>query len=750
LSQFRIAGGLRRPSHLRAAILAGVSLSAVASGVCAQSQPAVLASLDPALEEVVVTAQRRAESAQDVPAAITVVGGSQVLNQEVHNAGELTRFVPNFTADTTDGHMRPKWFIRGIGASDASTHVVSPVGTYIDDVYFANPSAVGFPLFDLERVEVLRGPQGTLWGKNTTGGAINFISRAPSFTPGGYLKVGAANYGYYLAEGAVGGALIEDKLAARLSVHTEKLGGYADDLYAGGKAGKGSDTALRAQLLARPVEGLEINANVHYRKFNGPTLPQYQISNRTDGRDNYGYLLPTSRDVYNSNAPADDEFEHKGATLHVTKDIGRLQLVSITGYDKLDRETVSDGDGTPNEISRSHGGFDEHQVNQELRLASPKSDRFNWIIGGHYFRDRLAADTTTGALPSALNLQFYRDIAYVLKTESLAGFVSGTFNVTDRLSISGGLRQTRETKSIDLNTVNVGSTVVFNNQPLWWLRNSVNGVLPVVAVQDDKRTWNGTTYDITPEYKLTDNARVYARYAKGFRSGNFNGGAQTQAQVSVIDPEHLKSYEVGLKSEWFEHRLNANVSAFYYDYTNIQQNVIEARPQGSVNTLRNAGAGRSEGVEFELLARPIERLTVGLNVGLLDTKFTDFQASPTLNAAGNRFVRTPRNTSTLNVDYKVPLPSGAYVQLGTDWSYRSDAYFNATNQTNPHLSQKGYALGNATVAYVTQGERLRIAAYVQNLTDKTYRNTGLAGANGYDTYSLGPPRTYGVTLTGTF
>ena len=194
----------------RWAALAGASLAALWAGharaeVLADAGAPAAASLD----EIVVTAQRREEGVQHVPAAVTVVGGTDVSEKEVHNAGDLTRFVPNFTADTTDGHMRPKWFIRGIGASDASTHVISPVGTYVDDIYLANPSAVGFPLFDLERIEVLRGPQGTLWGKNTTGGAIHFISKAPRFTTDGYGKVGVGSYGFKFAEGAIGGPLLD-------------------------------------------------------------------------------------------------------------------------------------------------------------------------------------------------------------------------------------------------------------------------------------------------------------------------------------------------------------------------------------------------------------------------------------------------------------------------------------------------------------------------------------------------------------
>lgn len=385
------------PWHLQRRLMA-VAISAVLSGG-AWAADAVDAPAKPAatgdksgivLQKVVVTAERREDDVQSIASAVTVIGGDTIESSEVRNAGDIIRFVPNMTADTTDGHGRPKFYIRGIGLSDASVWNTNPIGTYLDDVYIWNASTVGFPLFDLERVEVLRGPQGTLWGKNTTGGAINFISRKPTFDTDGYAKLSYGNYHNSVFEGAVGGAIKDDVLAARVSIHREDSDRYAQNSFVPGTE-RWSDLGVRTQFLAKFSSTFEALLNIHYRDFNGPVLQSGTTAVPTQTRFDVPSLVEPT-----------DNLKQKGTSLTLNKKLdGGLTLTSITGYENFDRLQTS-ADSVTYESSRSRTDFTVRQFSQELRLASSKADRLSWIAGAYFF------DLQAVIPPLALDPQFIR------------------------------------------------------------------------------------------------------------------------------------------------------------------------------------------------------------------------------------------------------------------------------------------------------------------------------------------------------
>lgn len=724
---------------VRLAIATAMSVGALN---VAQAQDAASSKSDDfSLDEVVVSAERRVESAQRVPSAVSVISGADVESREIRNARDIIRFVPNMNADTSDGHMRPKWYIRGIGRSDASLQAVSQVGIYYDDVYIQNASSVGFPLFDLERVEVLRGPQGTLWGKNTIGGAVNFISRKPKFDTDGYAKLSYGNYHEKLAEGAVGGALIDDKLAVRASGFWQESDTYIQNSFLPG-TDKWNETAGRVQFLGKLGDTADALLNLHYRKFNGPVLRSFDTTNPNQ----------TDTDVP-SLVNADDAFEQKGATLTLNKSFGGITLTSITAFDKFDREQ-SGGDQVPYESARTAGGFDLQQISEEIRLASPSDQRITWLAGLHYFDESLDSQSLNANLPGSRTATggaraiSFRTQQFSIDTESYALFGSAGYKFTDQFDVTVGLRRSRETKDINLLAQQARAGFSFTNVAQWWDPSAINGTFATNATQLDSRTWSATTYDITPRYSITDNLRVYFRYAKGFSSGNYNATAATQNAVGVLDPEFLKSYELGTKSEWLNNRLQFNAAIFYYDYTNIQQNVMSLDAFGAlVNTSKNAGAGYSKGGEVELRVVPIRNLTFGFNLGYANTKFTDFQSTPTQNVAGNWFNRVPRWTGNTNLDYSYPLANGAALSIGTDWAVRTKAYFNAVNQTDPSLIQGGYTVGNASIGFSAPNEKYSVRAYALNVTDKVYKHTQLLGST---SSSFAPPRTYGVSVSTKF
>lgn len=697
------------------------------------------------LEEVVVTAEHRAQSVQKIASAVSLISGDTVTNSEVRNAGDVIRFVPNMSADTTDGHGRPKFYIRGIGLSDASIWNINPIGTYNDGVYIWNASTVGFPTFDLERVEVLRGPQGTLWGKNTTGGAIHFISKRPTFEPDGYLKAAYGNYNESLLEGALSGPIVDDKIAARISLFNQESDRYAQNPIFPGKE-RWSEKAGRLQLLGQ-TDALTANLNLHVRDFSGPVLTSGNRANPIETRDSVPSLPDRS-----------DELRQVGAslTLNYTFPSG-IVLTSISSIEDFEREQFG-GDAVPYESTRTYSEFTVDQVAQELRLTSPDNQRLKWILGAYYFKGELESVSVSAVRPGAQlpngnpRARNYQVGDYVSGSRAYALFGNIDYQFTDKFNLAVGLRGTNDKSDVDLTYRQAATGFTFSDPAVWWPAENIVGSFNVRARQVDDKTWKAATYDITPRYEITDNFRTYVRYAKGYNGGNFNASANQQNLVQVIEPEYLKSYEAGFKSEWLNHRLIFNVAAFYYDYYDIQQKANTPDPNdvpfGSLNTFVNAGGGYSKGLEAELSVRPLRNLTVALNLGVNRTEFTDFDyfdpnTASWTNANGNWFNRVPRVMSNVQLNYKIPLVNGGALALNTDWAYRSKAYFNAVTQDHPDLVESAYTIGNVAVGYTSPDDKFSLRLYSVNVSDTTYRNTSLLSGS----YSYGPPRTYGISGT---
>ncbi|WP_437881959.1 TonB-dependent receptor [Pseudomonas sp. LRF_L74] len=703
---------------------------------------------NPTLAKVTVTAQKREETLQEVPSSISVLSGDKVRDSALQSANEVTQFIPNASAGTSEAHGRPRWWIRGLGTGDQGANTVSPVGIYVDDVYIANISATGFPLFDQERVEVLRGPQGTLWGKNTTGGAINFISRKPTFDRSGYFKVGFGSYADRVVEGAVSDALVDERLAARLSFRHQGRDGYNENLADNDSQGALEDSAARLQLLARINDELEANLNLHARRYHdtaGYSTVNYGL--RADGGNQFGYQVDPKQGEVNYNATYKANVEQTGGNLNLDWQLGELELTSITAFEHFERDGLSDGDNTPLELQRSYSYADSQQWSQELRLASPRENRLNWVLGFHYFYEDLASRNANATLDNTYVSRSYNNVRYDQQSESYALFGSATYHFTDDFNLTAGLRWTRERKDIDLiRHANQGEASFTGGD--WWKIGSIGTPLVVTATQDDSNTWSDWTYDLTPEYRLSDNARVYFRYAYGFRSGGYNAGVTSQETVATVNPEYLTSYELGLKSEWFNGRLNANAAVFYYDYEDIQLNIVTAVNNQTVSRLANGAQGEAYGAEFELEAIPLENLRLNFAVGLLHTEFTDY-TSGSDDFSGNKFVRAPNVSAVLGADYRIPLDIGGALIFGTDWNSRSRQYFFSNNQTQS-MRSGGYTLGNARVTWELPGETTRITAYANNLTDKAYRNHTLPGGYQSAGVMFGDPRTLGLSVTTEF
>ncbi|QEI12747.1 TonB-dependent receptor [Cellvibrio japonicus] len=713
------------------------------------------------LENVLVTAQRRKENIQQVPSAVSVIGGDKLVATGVgRTAAEITQFVPNTSAGQSNGHSRPRWWIRGVGTGTQGLDSPSPVGIYLDDVYISNASATAFPLFDLERVEVLRGPQGTLWGKNTTGGAINLISQKPRFTPDGYLKLDQGSHDSTLIQGAVGGAIIEDSLAARISIHQDTRDGLFNNSFTGEKDFAYRDSATRIQLLSRPADDVELLFNLHYRDYRTDGANATVIGTGTNGAfwtNGATYIPSKDRTIVSSNVDQFSDISQDGALLNLNWALpGGYELTSITAYEGYDSQSLSDSDNTPLEISRGYTDAKTSQRSQEIRLASPKDGNYHWVAGVHYFTDRINSDAASGTLPTAQKpvgrADAYSDTVYRHDSESYAIFGNLTYNVTDRFSFTSGLRWSREEKSIDLYYYQATpNPVIFNDQTRWWLPSSVSSPIALRVRQDDTNDWSDWTYDLTPAYELSDSSRVYARVARGFRGGGYNSAPRTQDSISVLEPEYLTSYEVGYKSEWLDGQLLLNANVFTYEYEDIQINAVLPSPTGALSQLRNAAEGDARGAELEIQALVTANLQVRIGLGWLDTEFSNF-SDVNGDYSGNRFVRSPEFSGVLSLDYQYPLENGSSLTLGTDWNYQTRYYFYTNNQTDPNLAQDDYGTGSARISWKSVDERITLSIYANNLNDKQYKLHTLppaAGAAG-NTVNWSEPRNYGVSLVTRF
>ncbi|MGQ3090418.1 MAG: TonB-dependent receptor [Methylophilus sp.] len=706
------------------------------------------------LGSVTVTANRRKENAQKIATPITVLKGKDLLQQGVgRSSQEIFNYVPNATA-VGQQHGRPRWWIRGIGAGQQQQDLASPIGFYLDDVYISNANATGFPLFDLERVEVLRGPQGTKYGKNTTGGAVNIISQKPSLKEGksdDYVKAEYATFNDKILQGGVNIPLIEDRLGARISFYNEDTDGRFRNQFKGTKDGGLQDGALRGQLLGKISDDFEALLNVHYRKYKTDGAITNTNSYRGDGVLRANYRPSTGYNDVSTNADNWSDASQTGANLNLKWNVGKLAFTSITGFEGFKNEGLSDGDNSPLELSRSHTDSQSRQVSQEFRITSPREDRWNWLGGVHLFKETLDLDSQNAKLPAGQvansspadsgTAVTFNETNLKHETTSFSLFGNTTYNWTDDFATSAGLSWSREKKDYDLNRRGTGNTGVngsFSNLAQWWnsFTPSGAGFTPAGTLgsgtfsTSDSATWNRWSYDFTPEYKLSPSDRVFFKYAHGIKSGGFNTAATNLAAVNTVKPEELDSYEVGYKSEWLAGRLTFNATAFYYDYQDAQVNVVgfNALAGQTVSYLQNVDKAKTYGLELEIQALPTNDWFVSGSLGLLSTKFEDAEIlNNGGNFDGNRLVRSPNVTANILTNYTFHVDNGAKVVLGGDARYVSQQYyyvtpqgFDASGVNRTGLEQGGFTIVNARISYVTPGNKYTLTAYANNLFDKEY------------------------------
>ena len=723
------------------------------------------------LSDIVVTAYKREQRAQDVPIAITTATTKQILNMNIATSNDIERLSPNLSGQASSGRSsRPRWFLRGIGSNDPSVNLESPNGIYQDEVYIAYGPLQSFPMFDLERVEVLKGPQGTLWGKNTTGGAIHFVSKKPSFDPSGYARASIGNYGSRAMEGGFGGAVAGEWLAARAAFSYDQQDGWAKNLRDGSKDPQNNDFASRLSLLANITDDLDLLVSGRFRLLKGGVQAIYPVSPQPSGEIRQYPNAPTSyTPPYGQNPQIGDSFyrgygdstlQSSGATATLNYHFGDYTATSISAVDYAKQNAIAhtywpdpqfDQNGT-------YSTIDSKQATQELRITSPKADRFNWIAGFHYFYWELNSDSALATFGPVAARRSYVDNRYHQQNTAYAGFASGKLTITHDLAITGGLRYTYDRKQVDANRLNQsGDAVNFADRSDWFDPHSL-ATQPNSIQLRQKKGWGQLTFDITPEYKISKDTLVFFKFAKGFRAGTFNpailpAAGMRAAYLPNVNPEVMYDWEFGAKTAWFDGRLVANIAAFYYLLQNAQLNVQQPNPMGipgaNTSAVQNAAGGKIKGLEVELEALPIEAIRLRGGLGLIDAKYTNFktfQGTETVDASGNKFYRTPAISASLSGEFRLPVNETQAITAGTDWTVRGRVYHNAVTQNDKIQQTPPYAIGNVELRYSFARERFQLQGYIRNVSDTSYKVLSqVVNAGAYPT-SLGMPRTFGLQL----
>ncbi|WP_235528860.1 TonB-dependent receptor [Phenylobacterium sp. Root1277] len=699
------------------------------------------------VEEVVVTAAKRSENLQSVPISVSAITGDSLAQSRVDSVDALVTRVPNLQLSSTVGPNTPIFAVRGVSMSDFSLSQASPVATYYDEVYKGNFALLGVAMYDLERVEVLRGPQGTLYGKNTTGGAVNLISRdAKLGETSGYVDAGYGNYNRVDVNGAVNLPLGEDA-ALRVAGAYSRADGWFESVTPGIRdLNEVREYGVRATLNYEPTDGVRLKL-VGSTSFQNP--------------QNYGiYATPeaTNRpglDTWEiaSNIPDRRRARTWSLALHADVDLSdTLTLTSITSWDKGTLRFVEDTDGKATSELEITYGDRASQFAQDVRLTSHTGGPFDFILGAYFNREKVfntnllkmmndldvnsdggvdASDCIDSGFIAACQLsnQFYQT------KKSYALYTDVKYELGEDLTLRGGLRYTRDDGEQD----DYRSAAY-----------SADGVLitDLIAPTGLEYSAKNLSGKIGVDYKLTSNNMIYATISTGYRAPSFNAQAFIDpSEITVAKAEKVTSYEVGAKTQFADRRVTLNMAAFYYDYRNQQFLNIDAAT--ARQQLLNIPKSRIFGGEAELSAYVNQILSVRAGLGLLSTEIRTGTVSG-VDVSGNELSNAPGVTANLGLDITIFDSDDGKLSLHPDVAYQSGQYFEVINISR--LRQDSYAVLSGHIRYETADGRWNASAWVKNAANEKYftARIDLLHNWGFDYNQLGAPRTYGISVGAKF
>jgi len=674
--------------------------------------------------DIVVTATRMGETQlQSTPIAVTVLGGDQLDARGVRDVRDLKAYVPSLQVSDLSGYTQ--MFIRGIGSnivfigSDPSTTIHS------DGIYLARPLSYLTDFLDVERVEVLRGPQGTLYGRNSVGGTINVISRKPSTTLQAQAQIGYGTYDRYAAQAYLSGPIAGD-VRASIAVDASGHDAFRENVSTGNDAEDLKSRSVRGQLLVPVGAG-------------GEWILRADWSRQSGAMGAYPKLIrPTGSPTDDAILGQADKVSMNGDNFTVLKNYGvssdlllplsdAVKLRSLTGYRVFRGSILADADASSIDILRNLiAPIRQHQFSQELTLLG-NTGPLAWVLGAYYFDERNREPLTLSLFPfGASHIQ-----RPLLKARSIAGFAQGEYRLSDQLSLVAGLRYTRERKAYAISDYFTAST---DPDPRVAEQGFVLAGIPGLPdpfTVDTRRHDDAFTPKFGINFQPTERILIYASATRGFKSGGYDYGTSNAADAAAgYGPEKLWSYELGLKSDWLDRRLRVNLTGFYYDYTDLQvQSYVQVGASFGART-QNAATARVKGIEAEIVARPVRALELTANVAWLDATYRRYpnafvSSFGSFDAAGKRLNNAPRWSATFGAAYGFDLAGSGKLTIGADAHVQSTIYFTAANDgigavTGYAEQQRGYGIVNARIGWTSPDDRWKAQLIATNLFDRDY------------------------------
>ncbi len=811
------------------------------AGVAALMSTSAIVPAQAVISELVVTAQKREQNIQDIPLAVSAFDSAFLDNTGYQNIFDIIDYVPGFAYTQSQTSGQTSFIIRGIGTSGNNAGLEPSVGVFVDGVYRSRSGAAIYDMVDLERIEVLRGPQGTLFGKNTSSGAVNIVSQKPQYEFGGSAELTIGNLDAVNVKGLITGPIVEDKLAASLSGFSSKRDGFVDNLTDGQDLNDVDRWGIKGQALFEPTDTLSFRLIADYTESdenccagitwaNGPT-------DAAVGGMSGTVLTPSAFDdnVVAVNDLPTSKVEDYGVSLQMDWDLGNHTLTTISGWRNYKFDSTIDADFTDlNLVPLNSRSWDQSAFSQEIRIQNNDPDRFEYVLGAYYFQQDLDLDE---ALRFGSDTNLYVDLinivdeivseeltntvgvilsgdpdnpvpisavitdpflfladglpdgggsneSYKQDHESWAIFGQGTYNFTDRLSGTLGLRYTSEDKKLD---------AAFTNTPVGGVIIPP-GTLPITTTPDISGIPFGITHvpvplnlytafqPVTPavgagfttnysdeaitgtaklQFEVTPDVLTYFSYSHGYKSGGTNVTRVLTLDQRDFDPETADSYEIGMKGTFFDNNLRLNAAAYFVEYDDFQDNTF----LGTQFILQNAGKVEAKGVEIEALATPSEALTLEGQVTWQDAEFVSFESGPCSSAAGvvadgvlagscdlsgGVLPNTPEWTIQAAATYEMPIANTwtGFARAEAIWR---DDQLTATTQ-DPRSWVDGYATVGARLGVRSDDDRWELIAWGKNLTDEHHTNLtfdGVLQSGKLYGYPI-EPRTYGVTVRSRF
>jgi iron complex outermembrane receptor protein len=694
-------------------------------------------------EEIIVTATRRSENLQDVPLSVAAVSAER-LETILSGGGDalaLAGRVPGLNVESSNGRVAPRFYIRGLGNTDFDLAASQPVSVIMDDVVMENVALKSFPLFDIAQVEVLRGPQGTLFGRNTPAGIVSIRSARPTQELSARASASYGTYGTASVEGAVGGGLTQT-LSARAAVLYSRRDDWVDNGFTGAKdvLGGYEEIAGRLQLLFQPSENFDALLNLHGRSLEG-TSTLFRANIFTTGSNDLNGAFDRDRVFYNGGGGNPQEYDNYGAALMLNYDFGGATITSITGYDEAEGSSRGDIDGGVAGTGPGFIPFDSDtkdsldnltQFTQEIRIASPDEGKLTWQAGVYYFDSEFEVTTVGVGFPPPATVRH--------ENTSWAVFAQADFDLTDALTVTGGVRYTEDEKDFTAVTA-----------PLYAVKPAP------VSVSDEQVSW-----DLSARYAVTEDVNLYARVASGFRAPSIQGrdvAFGSPAAPSVADSETILSWEAGFKADVLGGAGRINAAAFYYEIEDQQFSAIGGA--ANLTQLVNADKGEGYGFEVDSSFDVTERLTVGVGLAYNHTEIKDaaLAVAPCgsgqctvldpVNGAGNALVngnpfpQAPEFMLDVNARYERPVGASGAVFAETDWTVRGET--NLFLYEAAEFRIESQVEGGLKIGYAGNNGAYEVALFARNITDEENVIGGIDFNN--LTGFVNEPRIVGISLS---